>query len=103
MDVVIQSLGFKAGPGLEEYVSEKVNKLDHMVDNVVRADVTLFKGPESQPDKYHCEIRLEVPGNDHFVKKHSDTFEKAIVDAVSTLQNIVRKVKTRQSDRRPNV
>lgn len=103
MDVLIQSLGFKAGQGLESYVSEKVNKLDHMTDNVVRADVTLFMGPESQPDKYHCEIRLEVPGKDHFVKKNADTFEKAVMSAVGSLQNMVRKVKARQSDKRPNV
>jgi len=101
MDVVIQSLGFKASPELEGYIHEKLGKLDHMHDRIVRADVTLFSGPDSQPDNSHCEIRLEVPGNDHFVKKSAGTFEQAVVNAVNTLQGLVRKFKDRQSDKRP--
>lgn len=41
MDVIIQSLGFKAGEGLEGYVREKLNKLTPN-DQIVRANVTLF-------------------------------------------------------------
>src|SRR5690606_5764303 len=101
MDVIIQSLGFKAGESLEGYVNEKLGKLDNMSDSIVRANVTLFKGPESEPENNVCEIRLEVPGNDHFVKKQSGTFEMAIVDAVDTLQSMLRKAKEKMVDRRP--
>ena len=101
MDVIIQSLGFKAGESLEGYVNEKLGKLDNMSDSIVRANVTLFKGPESEPENNVCEIRLEVPGNDHFVKKQSGTFEMAIVDAVDTLQSMLRKAKEKMADRRP--
>lgn len=101
MDVIIQSLGFKAGESLEGYVNEKVAKLNTMSDSIVRANVTLFKGPESEPENNVCEIRLEVPGNDHFVKKQSGTFEMAIVDAVDTLQSMLRKSKEKMADRRP--
>jgi ribosome-associated translation inhibitor RaiA len=65
----------------------------------VRANVVLFIGSDSNPNKYYCEIRLEVPGSDHFVKKSSDSFEAAIVDAVNTLQHAMRKAKEKQLDR----
>jgi putative sigma-54 modulation protein len=101
MDVIIQSLGFKAGDTLEGYVNEKLAKLDNMSDSIVRANVTLFKGSDGNPENNYCEIRLEVPGNDHFVKKNCESFEMAIVDAVDTLQNMIRKTKEKQADRRP--
>jgi putative sigma-54 modulation protein len=98
MEIIIQSLGFTAGDSLESYVREKVDKFDKEA-KIVRANVILFIGSDSNPDKYYCEIRLEVPGNDHFVKKSSDSFETAIVDAVNTLQQAMRKAKEKQLDR----
>jgi len=101
MDVIIQSLGFKAGENLEAYVQEKVAKLETLSNNIIRANVTLFLGADGVADNNVCEIRLEVPGNDHFVKKNADNFEQAIVEAVDTLQNMLRKSKEKQLDRRP--
>ncbi len=101
MDVIIQSLGFKAGNTLEGYVQEKLTKLGNKSDNIVRANVTLFKGADGTPENNYCEIRLEVPGNDHFVKKNCESFEMAIVDAVDTLQNMIKKSKEKLADRRP--
>lgn len=101
MEVIVQSLGFKAGAELENYVAEKLGKLDKRIPEVVRANVMLFIGPESQPDNKHCEIRLEMPGNDPFVKKNGTTWELAIVEAVDALENIVRKSKDKLQDRRP--
>jgi putative sigma-54 modulation protein len=98
MEIIIQSLGFTAGDGLESYVREKLDKFDKEA-RIVRANVVLFIGSDSNPTKYYCEIRLEVPGNDHFVKKSSDSFETAIVDAVHTLQQAMRKAKEKQLDR----
>jgi len=99
MDIIIQSLGFTAGDTLENFVREKLDKFDREA-KIIRADVTLFIGSDSNPEKYYCEIRLEVPGNDHFVKKNSDTFEKAIVDAVDTIHYGLRKAKEKQADRK---
>jgi ribosomal subunit interface protein len=101
MDVIIQSLGFKAGADLESYVKEKLNKLEPLAQNMIRANVALFLGPESQADNKHCEIRLEMAGNDPFVKKNGETWELAIVDAVDTLQAQLRKAKEKMTDRRP--
>src|SRR4051794_31898808 len=95
MDIIIQSLGFTAGESLESFVREKLEKFEKEA-NIIRANVILFIGSDANPNKYCCEIRLEVPGNDHFVKKNSDSFEKAIVDAADTIQLTMRKAKEKQ-------
>jgi putative sigma-54 modulation protein len=98
MDIIIQSLGFKASEHLEDHIKEKLGKLKPN-DNIVRANVTLFKGPEKAVQNDYCEIRLEVPGNDHFIKEHSADFEHAVDTAVDTLQSILRKTNEKIRDR----
>jgi putative sigma-54 modulation protein len=97
MDIIIQSLGFKAGERLEGYVREKLGKISPS-DHIVRANVVLFQGPDRATPNDYCEIRLEVPGNDHFVKESSQDFEQAIDEAVNKLQSMVRKAKEKMQD-----
>lgn len=92
MDIIIQSLGFRAGDGLEDFIREKLDKLLRELD-IIRANVTLYIGSGANPDRCYCEMRLEVPGNDIFVKRSSDSFEKAIVDTIHTLKRNVQKAK----------
>jgi len=99
MDIIIQSLGFTAGERLENYVREKLQRLKINIDRIVRATVTLYIGSDANPNNNYCEIRLEAPGKDPFVKKNSDTFEKAVTEAVDVLENNLRKQKEKQVDR----
>ena len=92
MDVIIQSLGFTAGQELEGYIKEKLEKLDRMDDKIIRARVTLQKGQETV-DNHHCDIRLEIPGNDHFVQKTGSSFESSTLEAIDTLQQMIRRSK----------
>ncbi len=101
MDIIIESPGFKASNELENYVRETLAKLKS--DKIIRADVTLYKGADGDPANNYCEIRLEVPGNDHFVKKSAGTFETAVLDATETLQEILRKTKEKNIDRNRKV
>lgn len=98
MDIIIQSLGFKASDHLEGYIREKLGKLNPS-EHIIRANVMLFQGPSRNTPNDYCEIRLEVPGNDHFVKEHSPHFEQAVDSAVNKLQGILRKQKEKQVDR----
>lgn len=98
MDIIIQSLGFKAGEALENFIREKISALKS--DYIVRANVTLFKGPDSNPENNYCEIRLEVPGNDHFVKKSSQYFETSVSECVDVLTQMIKKAKDINADRR---
>ena len=96
MDIIIQSLGFKASDHLEELVREKVNRIVNSSDRVVRANVTLYAASASNPNNNVCEIRLEVPGNDHFVKKGAAQFESAITECTDVLQGMLRKARDKQ-------
>ncbi|HTD94971.1 MAG TPA: HPF/RaiA family ribosome-associated protein [Chitinophagaceae bacterium] len=101
MDIIIQSLGFKASDTLESFIRGKMNDLKS--DGIVRANVTLYKGPSGNPESDYCEIRLEVPGNDLFVKKHNERFETAVGDCVEVLTQMIdkskeKKVRERQAE-----
>ena len=97
MDIIIQSLGFKAGEDLEGYIQEKLEKLTPS-DHIVRAQVTLYLGPDKATPNTYCEIRLEVPGPDHFIKECSPEFYRTVDAAVNKLQGILRKTKEKQVD-----
>jgi len=91
MKIIIQSVNFKASETLEYFVNEKVGKLFNLSDSIIRADVTLREGASGDIENKCCEIRLVVPGNDHFVKKNSTGYEKSTMEAVEALQNILKK------------
>jgi putative sigma-54 modulation protein len=97
MDIIIQSLGFTIGETLDSFIKDKVSSLKG--DKIVRANVTLYKGPEANVDSNYCEIRLEVPGNDPFVKKHSPHFEVAVNECVEVLSQMMNKTKERIASR----
>lgn len=89
----IQTLHFKASEALNKYIEEKIEKLFRMSDDIIRADVTLYEGASGNPENQWCEIQLSVPGENHFVKKNSNHYEKSILDAVTALQKIIRRNK----------
>ena len=101
MNIIIDSPGFNAGTTLEAYISNQLNRLNS--DRIIQADVTLYLGPVGSPERHHCEIRLEIPGNDLFVKKQGDHFETAISSCIDILfkmekEEKERVIKQRQAD-----
>ena len=93
MNTTINSVKFRADEKLEKFIQEKVAKLDRMIDNAVRCEVTLkVDKPESDNNKI-AELRIYVPGKDLFVTKQADTFEQAVADGVDTLKVQIEKYK----------
>ena len=99
-NIVIQSVQFKASSHLEGFVQEKVSKLFEQDSAIIRADVTLFEGSSGNPKNQFCEILLSVPGENHFVKKNSENYEKSVLAAVESLHKILRRVKTKKIAKR---
>jgi len=98
--IVLQSVQFKASKHLDGFVTEKVSKLFDLNHAIIRADVTLFEGAAGNPRNQFCEIQLSVPGENLFVKKNSESYEKSILEAVKTLQKVIRRNKTKVFDER---
>jgi len=100
MNIIIKSVNFKTGSALETFVRKKVGKLFRQFNNIIRADVSLRKGESRNPENKLCEIRLVVPGYDHFAKKSSGAFQKSVLQSVDVLEEILRRNKTRLAVRR---
>ncbi|MEO8569881.1 MAG: HPF/RaiA family ribosome-associated protein [Ginsengibacter sp.] len=100
MNIIIKSVDFKAGNALKTFVRAKVSKLFKQFDNIIRANVILRKGESKNPENKLCEIKLMVPGNDHFVKQSSVEYRKSVSQSVNVLQEILRRNKTKLITRR---
>jgi ribosome-associated translation inhibitor RaiA len=93
-NITFQSVQFKASAHLEHFVRDRVTKLFDQDKSIIRADVTLFEGASGNPNNQFCEIYLSVPGENHFIKKNSENYEKSVAEAVSSLQKVLRRKKT---------
>jgi ribosome-associated translation inhibitor RaiA len=95
MEIIINSVNFKPGTKLERFVREKVSKLFNKSDQIIRAKVVLRQVESRNPENKLCEIRLMIPGNDHFVRKCTDVYEKSVLLSVEVLQKIIRRRKNK--------
>lgn len=100
MNIIIKSVGFEAGKVLETFVRNKVSKLFRQCGSIIRANVILRKGESKSPENKLCEIRLVVPGYDHFVKKSTVEYQKSVSQSVDVLQEILRRNKIKPINRR---
>jgi ribosome-associated translation inhibitor RaiA len=102
MDIIIKSINFKASSALKTLVKKKVGKLFNHRNNIIRANVILRERKNGSFENRQCKIKLEVPGNDHIVKKKTKVHEKSVLQAVEALQKILRRKKTKLIAKRQN-
>ena len=93
MKVKINSIRFKADKKLEDFVQEKVEKLENYFDGVISSEVTLRLDKNEQSGNKIAEIRINIPGNDLFAKKQAQSFEQATDTAVEALRKQITKHK----------
>jgi len=96
MNMIINSVHFKADKRLETYVKEKLEKLQSVFDGVIGAEVKLKLDNTDIPENKIAEIRLMVKGNDLFVVKEAKTFEEATSLAAEVLHRQLKKYKEKQ-------
>lgn len=94
--IILQSVQFKASGRLDEFVKDKVSKLFYHDTSIIRADVTLFEGAAGTPRNQYCEVQLSVPGENHFVKKCSESYEQSVLECVTVLQKVLSRRKTKK-------
>jgi len=93
MEIRIQAIHFDAAERLEAFIQKKVSKLEQFYDGILSAEVVLrIIKPESAHNK-QVRIKLLIKNNDCFAEKASDTFEKAVDDAVGALEKQLVKIK----------
>ena len=92
MNINIQSVHFKASEKLQAHVQEKLQKLLDLNERITRAEVKLYEDGNGHSSQF-CEIQLSVPGDILIAKKGAATYEQAVLDAVATLQKVLRQKK----------
>ncbi|MFH1161563.1 MAG: ribosome-associated translation inhibitor RaiA [bacterium] len=93
MNVIINSVHFKADKKLETFIKEKLEKLSSVFDAVIGAEVKLKLDNNGAPENKIVEVRLMIKGNDLFAVKESKSFEEAITKAADVLLRQIRKHK----------
>lgn len=93
MQITIQTLNFKESPSLKELVYEKVEKLFKKEKKIIRIDVILKQGAAKNPENKWCELYISLPGENKFVKKNSDAYEKSVFLATAAVKKILRRNK----------
>ncbi|MCX6271879.1 MAG: HPF/RaiA family ribosome-associated protein, partial [Bacteroidetes bacterium] len=85
MKISINSVHFKSDKKLEDYINDKVSKLNQYYEGTIGSEVTLkLDSNEKVKDKI-VEIRVAIPGNDLYTKKESKSFEEATTLAVEAV------------------
>ena len=85
MNIQIHSLRFDADKKLIDFVTQKVNKLSQLSDDIVSAEVFLRLDKDDERENKNTEIKVEYPRGPLFARKQSKTFEEAtdlVVDAL---------------------
>ena len=93
MDLKIEAVHFDVDRKLVDFVTEKVQKLEQIFDNIVIGEVFLKLDRSSEKENKVTEIKIAVPGKELFAKKQCRTFEEATDLAVDALKKQVRKHK----------
>ena len=95
MDVKINSIHFNADKKLENYITEKVVKLNNYGGNLIKSEVTLFfQRPVGRNyDSKVVKVKLKSKGYEFFAEKKSESFETATNNVVGALRNQIIKRK----------
>ena len=96
MNIKINSVKFSPTKKLETFVSEKIKKLSQYSEDIIGAEVFLKLENTQELENKVAEIRIEIPGNDLFVKKQSKSFEESTDNAIDALKKLISKYKEKR-------
>ena len=95
MEISVNAVKFKAADALLEFIDKKVGKVETLLPQAIKADVTLKVDKEQAEMNKIAEVRVAVSGDELFASKQCDTFEEAVDLCVAALKKQVEKLKTR--------
>ena len=96
MNIKIHSIHFDADQKLTSFIENKVKKLSQHYESIMGAEIFLRLDKAQNLENKITEIRVDIPGNDLFVKKQSNSFEAATDAAIDALRRQVIKHKEKQ-------
>ncbi len=99
MKLQMHAVHFDADSKLIDFIQRKVDKLEAIYERVVDGEVFLKLENGEAVDNKIVEIKLNIPGNQLFVKEQSESFEAAADQAVEIMRRQLKKHKEKQSAR----
>ncbi len=98
MNIAIESVRFSADKKLEALIHSKVSKLSQFDSSIINAKVFLRLEKSQELENKIAEIKLDIPKNELFAKKQTNSFEKSVDQAVEALRKQLKKVKDKQKN-----
>ncbi|OUW37917.1 MAG: ribosomal subunit interface protein [Flavobacteriaceae bacterium TMED184] len=96
MKLQIHSIRFDADEKLIEIIKKKLFKLETFYDRIIDGEVFLrIENDESRINKI-VEIKLNIPGDQLFVKERERSFEIGANEATEALRRQIKKFKEKQ-------
>ncbi|MCH5244638.1 MAG: ribosome-associated translation inhibitor RaiA [Lentimicrobiaceae bacterium] len=95
MEISVNAVKFKAADTLLDFIDKKVGKVQTLLPNAIKADVTLKVDKDRSEMNKIAEVRVAVSGDELFASKQCDSFEEAVDSCVDALKKQVEKLKTR--------
>jgi len=95
MNIKITSIHFNADQKLEDFINEKMSKLDQFGEELISSEVILsLERPVGRNyDSKIVKVKLKSKGYEYFAEKKSESFEAATDEAVDALRNQIIKRK----------
>ena len=93
MKVMINSVHFRASSDLEEFITQKVEKVCSKYNEVIGAEVTLKLDNTDAPENKIADIRLMLKGDDLYASKQCKTFEESTDQDIDALKKQLEKFK----------
>lgn len=82
MNVQINAVGFSVSSQLEDYVNNKLGKMEKYNDQITAMEVFLKLEKDDNLENKLVEVKVDIKGGPIFTEKNGSTFEEAI-DIVS--------------------
>jgi ribosomal subunit interface protein len=96
MNISFNSVRFKADQKLENFISDKLEKLSKIHDGIIGFDITLKLENTEKPESKSVEIRAKIRGYDAIAHKTAKTFEEATDEVVDALKKQLLKAKEKE-------
>ncbi len=93
MNIKINAVKVNPNEQLENYINEKVKKLQQVNDRITNVEVILKTENIQNGENKITEIKVELPGGEFFARKQSDTFKDSVDQAIEAVRKQIQKHK----------
>lgn len=97
MQINVHSIRFKADAKLEDFVRNRLGKLEQFHDKILAAEVYLRLEKNGKEGNKITEIKLNIPGKDLFAKRQATRFEESTDQVIEALRRQINRTKGKRA------